>query len=169
MAWKVPSGDELFAIVPGSNAITGVAVSPDGRTVAVGGDNGAIQLRDASSGEVSLILRTQPGRTLTDLAFLPDGGTLASVSASGFGVAFRSDAETQLWDVRPRAQSLALRLTTPSPKPDEQTLASPPFGAWNQVGSRTRTARRSVGRVSMASRASEIARADFARGGPGEG
>jgi WD40 repeat protein len=67
-----------------------VAYSPDGLLLASGGRDGTVQLLDAATGR-----RRQPfrGRTLfTNLAFSPDGRTLAAVSEA-------PNATLRLWDL----------------------------------------------------------------------
>ncbi|OHV45534.1 serine/threonine-protein kinase [Pseudofrankia sp. BMG5.36] len=81
----------------GSGNVHAVAFSPDGRTLAVGGDDQAVRLWDVSEA-------ARPSRVggtfattgiIEALAFSPDGGVLAT---SGF------DAAIRLWDVTDRAR-----------------------------------------------------------------
>jgi WD40 repeat protein len=93
--WDIrePKQTRRVKIAPGRHAL---AVSPDGRTVAVGIDGG-LQLVDARSGSI----RTAdgaPGGAPSWLLFSPDGGTVVATSLDG---------TVALWD----ADSLTLRET----------------------------------------------------------
>ncbi|MCX5055712.1 hypothetical protein OG895_19875 [Streptomyces sp. NBC_00201] len=66
---------------PGPEAVTALAFSPDGRTLAVGGDGGGLQLWDVPTGQPLGGLLTTPGEAVYTLAFGPDGTTLYAGSA----------------------------------------------------------------------------------------
>src|SRR4051812_34308621 len=63
--------------VPKAEAITALAYSPDGRTLAAASGREVV-LRDAATGKVVATLADHPG-PLTDLRFTPDGRTLVAV------------------------------------------------------------------------------------------
>jgi WD40 repeat protein len=78
--------------VPGSPP-TAYALSDDDRTVAIGGEDGAVRLLDLRSGH----LRTASGRhraPVNEARFTPDGKTLVTVGEDGDAI---------LWDVRTAA------------------------------------------------------------------
>jgi len=62
--------------------VSAVAFSPDGRTLAVAGDAGSLQLWDVGTQQpLSSGPLTTPGEAITSLAFSPDGGTVFAGSA----------------------------------------------------------------------------------------
>ena len=86
----VRSGTTLQTILqPDDEPVASVALSRDGRLLAVGTDTGNIKLWDVASGQ---LLKMLPGHTkrVSSLSFSPDGRTLASVSF---------DSSVKLWDL----------------------------------------------------------------------
>ena len=73
-------GTSLFGTAP--EGVSAVAFSPDGRTLAVGGDGGSLQLWDVATQQpLSSAPLTTPGEAITSLAFSPDGTTVYAGSA----------------------------------------------------------------------------------------
>jgi WD40 repeat protein len=66
-AW---SPDDPFAGHPGP--VPAVAVTPDGRQIVTGGDDGTARLWDRTSGQLQTTLTGQP-RPVTAVAVTPDG------------------------------------------------------------------------------------------------
>ena len=90
-----------------------LAVSHDGRTIALPDEDDTVKLVDAASGEVRLTLAGHGGR-VADIAFSPDDRTLATAGVF--------DAEVRLWDTvtgrerkRLRAGLLGIRSLAFSP------------------------------------------------------
>jgi len=86
-----PPPKELVAVFgkAGQPSILAVAVSPEGRLVAAGRDDGLVQMWDAATGKELAAFSAQRG-AVQALAFAPDGQTLATTG---------SDATVRLWTV----------------------------------------------------------------------
>jgi WD40 repeat protein len=85
---------------PGSGPVNGVALSPDGLTLASAGQQGAIELWDVSSHQLIAVLRDDGNVSpIQSVAFSPDGRTLASTQLSG---------RVALWDLNHRTLSADL-------------------------------------------------------------
>ena len=87
--WNVADGKLIHEFEGHRDAIYGLALSPDGKTLATGSYDQKIKLWKAERGEE---IRTLSGHNgcVFDLAFRPDGKILASASA---------DRTVKLWDV----------------------------------------------------------------------
>jgi WD40 repeat protein len=73
--WDV-GGQKRLWLQPASRGVSSVAISPDGKTIAVAGFDGAALLLDAANGEVRRTL-THP-KEVRSVAFSPDGRRLAT-------------------------------------------------------------------------------------------
>jgi WD40 repeat protein len=116
LLWAIP-GDKVQHTLTAGAPVRALAVSPDGKTLAAGGDDGAIQLWEAASGKP---VRKLTGATdwLLALAFSPDGKTLA---AGGH------DGQLRLWDVasgRKVADVLAQPPAAPKAPPPPVNIVS---------------------------------------------
>ena len=98
-----------------SAAVTAVAVSPDGATLASGSAGGQVQLLDLQSSRVVATL-SEHAQEIRSLAFSPDGTILASGGQDGI----------RLWDMEARtlAATLPGGVTSVAFSPDGATLAS---------------------------------------------
>ncbi len=72
-------------------AVRAVVFSPDGRSMATGGEDRAVHIWDVPSGCERLIMRGH-GETVSGLAFTPDGETILSISVDGGAISW--DART---------------------------------------------------------------------------
>jgi WD40 repeat protein len=81
--WDLATGKELQTLEGHSNWLGAVTFDPSGSLLASGGMDGAIILWDAASGRQRAALKPNPKDSLhvTDLAFAPDGKTLAAARA----------------------------------------------------------------------------------------
>ena len=94
-----------------------IAFSPDGITLAAGGENKTISLWNVSTGELQSTLRDSDW--VGPVSFAPDGRTLASASA---------DQSVKLWDIRTGSVRVVLKHSAPvrsvSFSPDGAVVAS---------------------------------------------
>jgi WD40 repeat protein/serine/threonine protein kinase len=81
------TGRKVFAL-PGEEAYHTVAISPDGRYLVTGGENGVLQVWDAGNGQPVRTLGTH-GLEIRGVVFSQDGRHLASASGDG---------KVKLWD-----------------------------------------------------------------------
>jgi glucose/arabinose dehydrogenase len=123
--WDLANGKELVRMQT-EKQLTGMALSPDGTTVATGEIDGTVRLWQAATGKS---LATLKGHTalVVGLAFAPDGKTLASTSAG-------NDQRVCVWEVATgkRLHELPDRLPEGfclAYSPDGKTLAAGGRGA----------------------------------------
>jgi WD40 repeat protein len=89
--WDLAAGKDRPFLHGGDGRIFSVAFSPDGKTLASGGRDGAVRLWDVETGRERACLR-ETVHEVRAVAFSPDGKTLASVHAD-------PDDPVKLWDL----------------------------------------------------------------------
>jgi RNA polymerase sigma factor (sigma-70 family) len=107
MVWELETGKVKYEWTDPNvvGSVSALAFSPDGKLVAAGGPNdGSIRVWDMQTGKVKHLLN---GHEIRQLAFAPDGGTLASAGRDG---------KVILWDV---AKEKA-RITLPGHDKDDK-------------------------------------------------
>ncbi len=77
--WHTATGSNVFHLPPRTTAVNDFAFSPDGRTLAVAGDDATLQLLEVPSGQLRATL-TGHDVGLATVAFSPDGRTLATLA-----------------------------------------------------------------------------------------
>jgi RNA polymerase sigma factor (sigma-70 family) len=98
--WDLTAGKEIRKIaVPGGKTIRHVAVAPDGRTAAIGGDDTAVRLLDLTTGaQIRVVITYQ--QSVSCVAFSPDGKLLASASYDGAARVHEADTGKEVCQPR---------------------------------------------------------------------
>ena len=115
---SLKESDVLFIGAPAPHDLSNsIAFSPDGMTLAAGGENKTISLWNVSTGKLENTLRDSDW--VGSVSFAPDGRTLASASA---------EQSVKLWDIRAGSVRVVLKHSAPvrsvSFSPDGAVLAS---------------------------------------------
>jgi WD40 repeat protein/tRNA A-37 threonylcarbamoyl transferase component Bud32 len=97
--WDADSGQEKLILKGHTGQVTSMALSPDGRRIASGGQDRTVKVWDAATGQETFSLK---GHTdgVSSLAFSPDGRHLASGS---------DDKTVKVWDVGSNQETLSLK------------------------------------------------------------
>ncbi len=127
--WDISNGHEIFSFEE-LNEIASISFSPDGRTIASGGD--AVKLWDIQSRKEIAQFEGHAG-LVNSVCFSPDGRLLASGSYN---------KSVKVWDVETRSVKTILKhndlVTEVSFSPDSQRLAAAAFDGtikiWNAEG-----------------------------------
>jgi WD40 repeat protein len=117
---NAPPVGTLLETIPTGCAVLCMALSPDERLVATGGEDHLINLWDVESTELERMLKGHT-RGVSSLAFNPQGNLLASVS---------EDKTMRLW----RVSDGSLLFVSPEQADALETVAFSPDGSWLAVG-----------------------------------
>lgn len=116
--WDPHTGELRHVLGPFHGLLNCVAFSPDGKTLASGGQDSEIILWDIPTAQRRLSLTTQHTESVSSVAFSPDGETLASSSY---------DQTLRLWDPHTGEHKAVLQypdyVTCVAFSPDGRTLA----------------------------------------------
>ncbi|TCO55723.1 WD40 repeat protein [Actinocrispum wychmicini] len=89
LLWDITTRQQIGTLASAAGAFHGLAFSPDGHTLATGGDDGTARLWDVTTQKPIATLSGHTG-AITSVAFSPDGRILATAS---------TDETARLWDV----------------------------------------------------------------------
>ena len=127
--WDVTSGQEKASLRGHADAVTSVAFSPDGTTLASGSWDKTVRLWDVASGQEKASLQWHPD-VVTSVAFSPDGTTLVSRSTGKgmivlWDVASSQEKPIVQWYTEPGSSSVSVSpsVTAVVFSPDGTTLA----------------------------------------------
>ncbi len=95
--WNATNGAELLSLSGKVVSVAAIAISPDGRRIATGGDDATLRLWDAASGRELYTCKGHYGG-IVSAAFSPDGRRVATAGADDVG----SDTAVRVWDVGQR-------------------------------------------------------------------
>ncbi|MGH9846115.1 MAG: WD40 repeat domain-containing protein [Blastocatellia bacterium] len=112
--WEVETGKPLRTLTGFKKGISAIVFSPDGRTVAGGGDDKSVRFWNAETGEPERELKGASA-SITCLAFAPDGRSLAAGAL---------DKQIRVWD----AQTGALKQTLSGHENNVACVAFSPDG-----------------------------------------
>ncbi len=112
--WRYPRDVQRFSLTAATDAVTAVAVSPDGKLIATGAADNTIKLFSASEGKDGLTLEGHAG-PVTSLRFAQNAAQLYSSSA---------DQTIRVWNVADG--SLAGRIDTPTAIDSISLVSQPP-------------------------------------------
>ncbi|MDE0010637.1 MAG: dockerin type I domain-containing protein [Candidatus Poribacteria bacterium] len=123
--WDVNTGQPKTTLSGKTDYFVGIAVSPDGSTIAAGSDEATIWMWDLHTGQHKTVLRGHRD-PVEGLAFSPDGRILASAS---------HDGTIRFWDPNTGEHQLTLHghssgVISLRFSPDGRTLAS---GSWDST------------------------------------
>jgi WD40 repeat protein len=123
------TGKERTFFRAATGRIKTVAFSPDGKTLASGGQDGALRLFDVATGRERACLREEEGRDGYAVAFSPDGKTLASVPGFRLGHQEEQGESVRLWDlttgrVRARLEAPGVRVFAVAFSTDGRTVTT---------------------------------------------
>jgi DNA-binding beta-propeller fold protein YncE len=90
---EAATGKLLWKLQAARSAVTSMALTPDGKRLTYGSDDGTLSGIDAASGKVTMLMRGHRG-AVTSVAVSPDGRQFASGSA---------DNSVQIWEFTGRA------------------------------------------------------------------
>ena len=97
--WDVASGKKRQELDAKAGSIFSLALSPDGATLATGSRQGGVPLWDVKTGRLIRTLPAASERACTDVAFSPNGKSLAAVESDSYSSNFKDRNCISIWDI----------------------------------------------------------------------
>jgi serine/threonine protein kinase/WD40 repeat protein len=101
--FSVETGEELTHFSLETDSVMRLAFAPDGRTLAVAGSSGRVELRDTKTAGLQLALHHGSSEGALCLAFAADGATLAVGNLSAGSLLSSRRMKYYLWDLSARS------------------------------------------------------------------
>jgi RNA polymerase sigma factor (sigma-70 family) len=105
--WDVVSGEIMRTLDARASQVVSIALSPDGKTVALGSDSQSLQLYDVTTGNKLFAEFQGHDSRIERVAYAPDGKTLVSVGSYASGVIWDTATQQQKGILRGSARCLS--------------------------------------------------------------
>lgn len=97
--WEVASGKKRNELDAKAGPIFSLALSPDGAILATGSRQGGVPFWEVKTGRLIRTLPAASERACTDVAFSPNGKSLAAVESDAFSSNFKDRNSISIWDL----------------------------------------------------------------------
>jgi WD40 repeat protein/predicted Ser/Thr protein kinase len=134
--WDVATGKRTIRLPEKASAINVLALSPDGKLLAVGDEDSTVRLWEVATGKQHAALKGHTGG-VASIAFTPDGQLLAAAARGKYDSGRKAfvNGEVKLWEVAARKEKATLKghsssVSSVAFSPDGKELA---LGSRNEI------------------------------------